>query len=72
MPCPLFPPRSAGILCIIDIDDSARLAKFVLHNGEPNDRSNLSEKWEGLTLVPTADVDTMFLVYRIAMLKSAV
>jgi hypothetical protein len=26
-----------------------------LHNGEPNDRNNLSEKWEGMALVPALD-----------------
>jgi hypothetical protein len=33
------------------------LRKFGLHNGEPNDRDNLSEKWEGMTLVPALDPD---------------
>src|SRR5262249_11916492 len=32
-----------------------KLQKFGLHNGEPNDRNNLSEKWEGMTLVPALD-----------------
>jgi hypothetical protein len=31
------------------------LKKFGLHNGEPNDRNNLSEKWEGMALVPALD-----------------
>ena len=31
------------------------LAKFGLHNGAPNDRNNLSEKWEGMALVPALD-----------------
>jgi len=39
----------------IDINDTAELQKFGLHNGEPNDRDNLSEKWEGMTLVPALD-----------------
>ena len=39
----------------IDINDNAQLAKFGLHNGAPNDRTNLSEKWEGLGLVPALD-----------------
>jgi hypothetical protein len=39
----------------IDINDNAELRKFGLHNGEPNDRNNLSEKWEGMTLVPSLD-----------------
>ena len=39
----------------IDINDTAELNKFGLHNGEPNDRNNLSEKWEGLALAPALD-----------------
>jgi hypothetical protein len=39
----------------IDINETAELNKFGLHNGEPNDRNNLSEKWEGMTLVPALD-----------------
>lgn len=39
----------------IDINDNAELRKVGLHNGEPNDRNNLSEKWEGMTLVPALD-----------------
>ena len=74
-----------------------------MHNGAPNDRNNLSEKWEGMALVPAldpanphdfflfvsndndfitqngyqvgapykdesgADIDTMFLVYRVTL-----
>src|SRR5206468_1189920 len=87
----------------IDINDNIELNKFGLHNGEPNDRNNLSEKWEGMTLLPAldpatprdfflfvsndndfitqngyqvgaaykdssgADVDTLFLVYRVTL-----
>jgi hypothetical protein len=39
----------------IDINNNAELGKFGLHNGAPNDRNNLSEKWEGMTLVPSLD-----------------
>ena len=39
----------------IDLNDNAQLSRFGLHNGEPNDRNNLSEKWEGMALVPTLD-----------------
>jgi hypothetical protein len=39
----------------IDINDTAELNKFGLHNGEPNDRNNLSEKWEGMALAPALD-----------------
>lgn len=39
----------------IDINDSAQLAKFGMRNGAPNDRNNLSEKWEALALASTLD-----------------
>lgn len=39
----------------IDLNDNAQLSKFGLHNGEPNDRNNLSEKWEGMALAPALD-----------------
>jgi hypothetical protein len=39
----------------IDINNTEELKKFGLHNGEPNDRNNLSEKWEGMALVPALD-----------------
>lgn len=45
----------ARLTPFIDMNDNAQLAKFGLHNGEPNDRTNLSEKWEGLGLVPALD-----------------
>jgi hypothetical protein len=39
----------------IDINDNAELAKFGLHNGPPQDRNNLGEKWEAMGLVPALD-----------------
>ena len=45
----------ATLTPFIDINDSAQLYNFGLHNGEPNDRNNLSEKWESLALVPALD-----------------
>jgi hypothetical protein len=39
----------------IDINETAQLQKFGLHNGEPNDRNNLSEKWEGMALASALD-----------------
>jgi hypothetical protein len=39
-----------------DINDNAQLAKFGPHNGMPNERNNLSEKWEGMGLVPALDL----------------
>ncbi len=49
--------KPADVRPFIDINDAAELSKFGLHNGEPNDRNNLSEKWEGLTLVSALDPD---------------
>jgi hypothetical protein len=45
----------AALTSFIDINDAAQLGKFGLRNGEPNDRNNLSEKWEGMTLAPALD-----------------
>lgn len=45
----------ATLTAFIDINDNSELNKFGLHNGEPNGRNNLSEKWEGMTLVPALD-----------------
>jgi hypothetical protein len=45
----------ATLTPFIDLNDNAQLSKFGLHNGEPNDRNNLSEKWEGMALVPALD-----------------
>jgi hypothetical protein len=45
----------ARLTPFIDINDNVQLAKFGLHNGAPNDKTNLSEKWEGLGLVPALD-----------------
>jgi hypothetical protein len=45
----------ARLTAFIDINDNTELNKFGLRNGAPNDRDNLSEKWEGMTLVPALD-----------------
>jgi hypothetical protein len=45
----------ATLTPFIDLNDNAQLSKFGLHNGEPNDRNNLSEKWEGMALAPVLD-----------------
>ena len=45
----------AALASFIDINDNAQLRRFGLHNGEPNDRNNLSEKWESLALLPALD-----------------
>ena len=47
--------KPAALASFIDINDNAQLCKFGLHNGEPNDRNNLSEKWESLALLPVLD-----------------
>jgi hypothetical protein len=46
---------TATLTPFIDINDNAQLNKFGLRNGEPNDGNNLSEKWEGMTIVPALD-----------------
>jgi hypothetical protein len=45
----------ATLTPFIDLNDNVQLGKFGLRNGEPNDRNNLSEKWEGMALVPALD-----------------
>jgi hypothetical protein len=45
----------ATLTPFIDLNDNAQLNKFGLHNGAPNDRNNLSEKWEGMALLPALD-----------------
>lgn len=39
----------------IDLNNSAQLAEFGLHNGRPDDGDNLAEKWEALALAPALD-----------------
>ncbi|MGE5538458.1 MAG: esterase-like activity of phytase family protein [Gemmatimonas sp.] len=39
----------------IDLNDNAELGKFGLHNGAPNDRDDLTEKWEAMGLLPALD-----------------
>lgn len=46
---------AATLSPFIDINDNAQLNKFGLHNGEPNDKTNLSEKWEAMGLVSALD-----------------
>jgi hypothetical protein len=47
--------KPATLTSFIDLNDNAQLSEFGLHNGAPNDRNNLSEKWEGMTLLPARD-----------------
>ena len=93
----------ATLTPFIDLNEAAGIGRFGLHNGAPNDRTNLSEKWEAMSLVSAhddanpqdyflfvandndfitqdgfqvgatykddsgAEVDTMFLVYRVRL-----
>ena len=45
----------AKLTSFIDLNERAELARFGLHNGAPNDRNNLSEKWEAMALVRALD-----------------
>ncbi|KQV27679.1 hypothetical protein ASC97_04705 [Rhizobium sp. Root1203] len=45
----------AALTSFIDLNDSRELARFGLHNGAPNDRNNLSEKWEAMSLASALD-----------------
>ncbi|WP_414091091.1 esterase-like activity of phytase family protein [Rhizobium sp. BR 314] len=47
--------KPAVLSQFIDINDAADLARFGLHNGAPNDRNNLSEKWEAMSLASVQD-----------------
>jgi uncharacterized protein YhjY with autotransporter beta-barrel domain len=39
----------------VDLNNNAQLAKFGLHNGAPNNATNLSEKWEAMGLLPALE-----------------
>ncbi|CAN7655216.1 esterase-like activity of phytase family protein [Mesorhizobium amorphae] len=45
----------AKLTPFIDINDKAELGRFGLHNGAPNDKNDLSEKWEAMSLVSVLD-----------------
>ncbi|MER8385182.1 esterase-like activity of phytase family protein [Mesorhizobium sp. M1428] len=45
----------AKLTPFIDINDKSELGRFGLHNGAPNDRNNLSEKWEAMSVVSVLD-----------------
>lgn len=47
--------KVATITPFIDINDAKDLARFGLHNGAPNDKNNLSEKWEAMSIAPVLD-----------------
>jgi len=45
----------ATLTGFVDLNDASDLGRFGLRNGAPNDRNNLSEKWEAISLVPALD-----------------
>ncbi|MBX5221368.1 esterase-like activity of phytase family protein [Rhizobium sp. NLR8a] len=45
----------ATLTPFIDLNDEAELGRFGLHNGAPNDRNDLSEKWEAMGLASVLD-----------------
>jgi hypothetical protein len=47
--------KPAALKSFIDLNDSKELARFGLHNGAPNDRNNLSEKWEAMSIASVLD-----------------
>lgn len=47
--------KPATVSGFIDINDNRELARFGLHNGAPNDRNNLSEKWEAMSIASAMD-----------------
>ena len=48
----IVPARLSDFL---DINNNVQLARFGLHNGAPNDRNDLYEKWESMALAPVGD-----------------
>ncbi|THF54214.1 esterase-like activity of phytase family protein [Allorhizobium terrae] len=47
--------KVATVTPFIDLNDAKDLARFGLHNGAPNDKNNLSEKWEAISIAPVLD-----------------
>lgn len=47
--------KPATVTAFIDMNDAKDLARFGLHNGAPNDKNNLSEKWEAMSIAPVLD-----------------
>jgi hypothetical protein len=47
--------KPATLTPFIDLNDAKDLARFGLHNGAPNDKNNLSEKWEAISIAPVLD-----------------
>lgn len=47
--------KPASLHGFIDLNNNSDLARFGLHNGAPNDRNNLSEKWEAMSIASALD-----------------
>lgn len=47
--------KAATLTPVIDLNDNAELGRFGLHNGAPNDKNDLSEKWEAMSVAPVLD-----------------
>ncbi|WP_438617185.1 esterase-like activity of phytase family protein [Oryzifoliimicrobium ureilyticus] len=47
--------KTATVTPFIDLNDNADLGRFGLHNGEPHDRNDLSEKWESMGIASALD-----------------
>ncbi|MBT9370050.1 esterase-like activity of phytase family protein [Rhizobium sp. CSW-27] len=47
--------KVAAVTDFIDLNNNAELGRFGLHNGAPNDKNNLSEKWEAMSIAPVLD-----------------
>ncbi|KAJ7863981.1 esterase-like activity of phytase-domain-containing protein [Mycena olivaceomarginata] len=45
----------ATYVSFVDYADATQLARFGLHNGDPDDNTCLDAKWESLTLAPVGD-----------------
>ena len=53
--------RPVRMTPLLDMNDNAELARFGLHNGAPNDASDLYEKWESMALAPAGGPGDYFL-----------
>ena len=54
--------RPARLKPFLDINDNAQLTRFGLHNGAPNDKNDLYEKWESMALAPAAGGTAILLI----------
>jgi len=53
--------RPARLLPLLDMNDNSELGRFDLHNGAPNNASDLYEKWESMALAPAGPAGDYFL-----------